>query len=555
MTRRIFSRISPRIGGALFALAVSSLSLGAVAAPTFARLSFTGPTQSTMTVSWNTTTNTTAEVKLGTVAGTYTQTVSGTTLQANAGLGYVHQVDLTGLTPDTKYYYVAGNAADGYTKEASFTTGPTESTNCGNLRFAFLADNRPDPTFGGGENWPQILGQAANHKPDFTLNGGDMVIDGDNIGQWIKFLGWTEPVAKSIPLMPVIGNHDNGPGEGNNANYNQLFALPKSTGTYGSNTEDYYFFTYGNAIFVSISTETFKGGSIPFATQAAWLDEVLTNNPKKWKFVYYHKPTYTTEALFSISHEPNEANQNAALVPIIDKHHVDVVFVSHNHWYERFHPSNCTAQSKPGSDKPCNVGATNFAGGTVHIVSGGAGAFTIPAFLCGNTSGRATCSGDHHYVLVDINDEKLTLQTWGAAPQPNKIIDGITITKPVDTLCGSGTDAGAGGAGGFAGSAGSAGADAGAPDASLGGAGGAAGGGATAGTGATAGSGTGGQATGGGGATAAGGSAAGGKSGGSSGDDGGCSCRTAGAAPTSGLGALALLGVVGLLRRRRAAKR
>ena len=74
--------------------------------------------------------------------------------------------------------------------------------------------------------------------------------------------------------MPCIGNHDNGPGEGDTANYNQIFALPRSQGTYGSGTEDYYYFTYGNAIFAVLSTETFKGGAVPFATQADWLERL-----------------------------------------------------------------------------------------------------------------------------------------------------------------------------------------------------------------------------------------------------------------------------------------
>jgi MYXO-CTERM domain-containing protein len=515
-------------------------SATAAAAPSYVRLSYTGDTETTMTVSWNTTVATGSEVKLGTSPGVYTQTVPGTSLQANAGLGYVHEATLSGLTPSTTYYYVAGNSADGYSSEASFTTGPTEDPNCGDMRFVFVADNRPDPVFGGGQNWPQILGQAATHKPAFVLNGGDMVIDGDQIGEWLTFLGYTSPVAKSIPFMSCIGNHDNGPGEGNGANYNQLFAAPVSTGPSGSNTEDYYYFTYGNAIFVSLSTETFTGGSIPFGTQAAYLDEVLTQNPKKWKFVYYHKPSYTTEAPFSISHEPNEENQNAALVAIIDKHHVDVVFTSHNHWYERFHPTNCATKGQPGSNSPCSEGPTGFATGTVYIVSGGAGAFTIPAFLCGNTPGRAACSGDHHYVLVDIDDEKLTLETWGAAPQPNVVIDSFSITKSPDATCpedpdGGVPDSGVAGASGAAGSAG-AGTGGSVADSGVGG-------------------GTGGIATGGTPSIDAstGGTATGGTTGGpktqSSGDDGGCGCRTRSSESSAGL-VLFLLGLVGALRRR-----
>ncbi|MFO0565349.1 MAG: metallophosphoesterase family protein [Polyangiaceae bacterium] len=536
------------------ALAAALLAPAALAAPKFLRLSYTDATATSMTVTWNTTANVAGEVQFGTSSGTYSKTVTATKLQANAGLGYIHEATLTGLSPGTKYFYIAGAAADGFSAESSFATGPTESSTCGNFKFAFLADNRPDPIFGGGDNWPQIMGQAGAHKPAFILNGGDLVIDGDKIDQWLALLGWTEPVAKSIPFMPAMGNHDTGPGSGDTANYNQIFALPRSQGANSSGTEDYYYFTYGNAIFVALSTDSFKGGSIPFANQAAWLDAVLTQNPKKWKFVYYHKPTYTTEVLFSISHASNEENQNAALVPVFDKHHVDVVFTSHNHWYERFEPSACATKGNPGSGNPCSVGAQNYAGGTVYLVSGGAGAFTIPAFLCGNTAGRAKCSGDHHYVLVDIQNESMKVETWGAAPQTNQVIDSITINKPGDA-CGSipdagvdsGADAGAGGSSGSTGTGGGAGA-AGSPG----------GGGADASAGGNAGTGVGGAAgissggtTSSGGSTASGGSSTGGKKASDSGDDSGCGCRTerAPSAPGLGLAALAALSLV--MRRRR----
>lgn len=412
-----------QVGRAVMAVALVGawvgLSSAAQAAPKWLRLSYTEDTSATMTVAWNTDASEQSQVKYGTSQADLTETVSGTSFQANGSLGYVHEVTLTGLSPKTQYFYVAGSDAGGFSAPQSFTTGPVQHEKCGGVKFVFLGDNRPDPTLGGGENWPQILGQSSLHQPAFVLNGGDLVIDGPEIDEWKDFLGWTETVASTIPFMPGIGNHDNGPGEGDGANYNQLFALPRSSGPNGSGTEDYYFFTYGNAIFVSLSTETYTGGTPKFGTQAAWLDEVLTNNPRKWKFVYYHKPTYTHEAFFSISHEANEADQNEAFVSVIDKHHVDVVFTSHNHWYERFEPSACGTEGKPGSSSACSVGPTNFDQGTIYFVSGGAGAFTIPGFLCGSEAGRAECSGDHHYIVVDIVNEMMKIETWGAFPQDN----------------------------------------------------------------------------------------------------------------------------------------
>ncbi|MBI3202907.1 MAG: metallophosphoesterase family protein [Myxococcales bacterium] len=522
-----------------------------VAAPEYARLSYTADPQTSMAVTWNTTTASAAEVQYGTASGAYTKTVTAKSTQANAGLGYIHEAELTGLTPSTKYFYIAGSTAGGFTTEASFTTGPAADPSCGSAKFAFLADNRPDPIFGGGDNWPQIMAQAAAHKPAFMLNGGDLVIDGDKIDQWLKLLGWTSPVAKTIPFMPSMGNHDTGPGSGDGANYNQIFALPRSTGAKGSNTEDYYFFTYANAIFVSLSTDSFKGGTIPFADQAAWLDTVLTQNPKKWKFVYFHKPIYTTKSSFSISHPPNEANQNAALVPIFDKHHVDAVLTSHNHWYERFEPSACATKGTPGSANACSVGATNFAGGTVYYVSGGAGAFTIPKLFCGSTAGRAKCSDEHHYLLVDIQNDTMKIETWGANPQPNTVIDSITIKKGTE-VCGGPPDGGVGGTGGSGGSTGGSG---GATTGGGGSSGGSAGsGGSAAGAGGSAGTAGGAPDASAGGSPGGGGSSSGGGSSGESEDDGGCGCRAAGStsAPAAWVVLSGLAFAAARRRRRRA---
>ncbi len=453
--------------GFLALLGLPATLAGEVSAePHYVRLSYTRPAHTSMTVTWHTQTNVDGEVLYGMSSGNLDQSETGVTNPAPGSMGFIHEVTLNDLDPDTTYYYRVGEATEGLSLERAFTTAIVPHQDCGEYRFLFLGDNRPDPTFGGGENYDQILLQADDHSAAFVLAGGDLVIDGDNLGQWDAFLDYTESTSGWRPFMPCLGNHDTGPGEGDGAFYNRLFALPKSTGSFGSDTEDYYYFVYGNAIIVSLSTETFEDGAIPFKKQADYLDEVLTQHPQKWKVVMYHKPSYTHEAALGISHEPNEEKQNAALTPVFDAHHVDVVVSSHNHWYERYEPSACASQGDPGSDSPCPVGDPSQ--GTVFFVSGGAGAFTIPKLLCGLPEGRAVCTDEHHYMVFDVKDSKLTINTWGAYPQNNEVIDTLVIDKPSTVECAavepgggaggegtaSGGDSSGGGQGGSIGSGG-----------------------------------------------------------------------------------------------------
>ena len=112
------------------------------------------------------------------------------------------------------------------------------------------------------------------------------------------------------------------------------------------------------------------------------------------------------------------ACDEAKLRAIRQQRPVDVVINSHNHWYERYHPTACGTAGRPGSDTPCSVGADMFADGTVHMTTGGAGAFTIPGWLCGFERGRARCSGAHHYLLFNITNEELTMEMWRSPHDP-----------------------------------------------------------------------------------------------------------------------------------------
>jgi len=432
-----------RLHRLVFALAslalVSAASTSAWAEPKWVRISVVHDPSTTMSVAWHTVDPDATKVEWGLDAASMTSSASGTSNLGPGNLGYIHEAEMTQLKPDTAYFYRVGDPAGGWSAPFTFRTAPAPHPDCGKVRFVYLGDNRPDSPLGGTNEWGSIFAEAVSEGPAFVLSGGDLVYDGKDDDQWESFLGWTGDPARYAPFMPSMGNHDDSSVVGDQAAYNRLFVLPRNSGSGSSGTEDYYFFTWGNAIFVSINTHLFKDGTIPFGNQALWLDEVLTNNPRRWKFVMMHHPIYTTDTL--LSHPPNENSQNAALVPIFDKHHVDFVLQSHNHWYERFEPSNCVSAGKPGSETPCSVGAAAFDKGTVHLTSGGAGALQI--FSCGSgLDERVKCTTDYHYVLFEIDGDKLDMQTWkttrqiwGENSSNHEVIDQLSITKAGGGTC------------------------------------------------------------------------------------------------------------------------
>ena len=413
-------------------------------------LSYSHPdTATTMTMTWST--DSVADpsaVRYG-VDGNLDDQVSGESFQGNGELGAIHVVELTGLTPDTNYTYQVGGPGE-WSATFGFRTATDEP--CTPYRFVVLGDNRPDVEWLPQIHWNPILAESVDDNPLFMLHSGDIVKDGDQTGQWRTFFESSGHFLANTPFMASIGNHDDGPGDGDGANYNQLFSYPRNSVT---QTEDYYFFTTADAIFVSLSSQTFNGGAIPFQEQADWLDQVLTDNPRPWKIVVLHHPPYTSHLAFDLgfwdfefNHGPNENGQNPALIPVFDKHHVDIVFAGHNHYYERFNPIN----AGPGPEQ--GTLSEGFHDGTVYVITGGAGAFVydeydifgvdidLISWVCGQATGSEVCSGKHHFVSVTINGPSLTYeaissaeQTFGNDPSNVELLDSFIIIKAGEGIC------------------------------------------------------------------------------------------------------------------------
>lgn len=215
----------------------------------------------------------------------------------------VHQVTLTGLKPDTRYYYAIANADAG---PCSFTTAPQKPRP---FRAAIYGDTRSHP-----EKHAEVAEAILKFRPEFVINTGDLVWDGRLWDQWDDFFKAVGPLASQIPYYSAIGNH-----ERTAANYLLFFGFPGN--------EQWYSFDYTSAHFIVLnSNEDFS----PASDQYQWLKEDLEKAQKTfaWRFVVMHHPAYSAGRYGS-----NE-DLIRDLVPLFVRYRVQAVFSGHDHNYQ-----------------------------------------------------------------------------------------------------------------------------------------------------------------------------------------------------------------------------
>jgi len=412
--------------------------------PMFVKVSFPANDPSEiMGVSWQTKGECDSKALFG-FEGAMDSSLDGTHFRANGDLMYLHEVVFRDLVPATEYLYKVGDGTN-WSSVYSFKTAP-EKLSCDEFTFVVASDSRADFDGDGATvKWANIMSEALQHdNAAFLMNGGDMVKNGEDVQEWLNFLDVTPEVKAEKPIMIVLGNHDDGPGEGDDANYNQIFQFPRNSLT---ETEDSYYFTYGNALIVSLSTSTYfhaENGAIERKEAALWLDSVLeTHRDMMWKIVFIHHVFYSSAGVSllgqRIGHEMNEMGENEHLIPIIDKHHVDMAISAHSHYYERFKPSKgYTHNDDPDKIAPNPV---DFSEGTYYVVSGGGGAVTFQDvfvdLICRNAlEGSEFCGGKNHYLKFNISANKLAMEAWATSHQltgvdesNHEMIDLLEIVK------------------------------------------------------------------------------------------------------------------------------
>ncbi len=220
-----------------------------------------------------------------------------------------HRIILKNLMSSTSYHYrVASDLDKG--EDNTFHTAVEWSE-----PFTLIAygDTRTNPA-----DHQVVVDTIIEHQPDLVLNSGDLVANGNVLGQWDTFFDTAKDLLKGTPYYPTLGNH-----ERNAQNYYDLFYLPTAGGKDG---EQWYSFDYGNAHIVCLDSDIRYS-----ADQLSWLEDDLARaaSTAQWIFVNFHHPPYS-----SSSHGSEFASMPEWL-DAFERYGVDMVFNGHDHIYER----------------------------------------------------------------------------------------------------------------------------------------------------------------------------------------------------------------------------
>jgi len=301
----------------------------------------------------------------------------------------LHFFNLTNLLPNTTYYYLINATEESYDFMniiESFHTAPALGSKAP-FRFAVLGDTRPD-IFGFSKH-TELLDLIKPRNPVFVLNVGDIVMGPTRSDHWDRFFSDIHRVAKNIPYMVSMGNHEHhewGGWADSGKTYLKYMNYPGA--------EKYYAFNYSNVCFISMDIEA---ESELTSEQLTWLNTTLTiaNNSAEinWIIVYFHVPPYS-----AISNHPIIIQK--VVQPYFVPFKVDLVFAGHHHHYERLEVN-----------------------GTPYVITGGGGA-ELEVTL-GTTPWTQFASNTYQFCDVLVQGTNLTVS---CVDYNNLIIDQLHLT-------------------------------------------------------------------------------------------------------------------------------
>jgi hypothetical protein len=319
-----------------------------------------------------------------------------------AGSVTEHRVVLTGLVPDTTYYYAVGSSNDIPIEgdpSTRFSTCP------------LAGHSRPVRLWAMGDFGSATMDAAAVRDGFSAWNGGarldawlalgdNAYPSGTDFEYTAGLFAMYPEILRRTALWPALGNHDalSSDSASLTGPYYASFSLPRAgeAGGRPSGTEAWYSFDLGD-VHVAV-LDSADSDLTPTGPMLAWLTLDLAANDLPWTVVAFHHPPYTKGSHDSDNPDDSEGRMIAMrenVLPIAEAAGVDFVLAGHSHGYERsylldghYGPSGTLVPAMVKdrrSGDPSNGGAyfkpPGPHNGTVYVVAGSGGHSVQPVGL------------------------------------------------------------------------------------------------------------------------------------------------------------------------------
>ena len=292
--------------------------------------------------------------------------VGGARRTIDGATGTTCAIAVDGLLPGTTYAYVTLAGGDLLGSEATFRTDDPSAP------FSFVAIGDHGDNISSSQ--AAVRDRMIALNPDFIVSVGDMIYsDGAAADFDPKFFTPYASLLRRVVFWPCLGNHDVRSSGGDP--WRDAFYTPANN---AAANEGYYSFDQGNAHFVVIDSNR---STSPGSSLHTFLDQDLAASHAAWKFVSFHHTIYSSGTHGSATGIRDD------LRPLFDEYAVDIVFMGHDHDYERTVPLRDDKEVSPGE-------------GTIYITTGGGGASLRTA---GRSDFTAYAESEFHVTDVTVN--------------------------------------------------------------------------------------------------------------------------------------------------------
>ncbi len=371
-----------------------------------------GQGTNTMTVCWHDIAQTGTKVKYG-IDSILNLETSGTSEMISDPYRW-HTVKLTGLQPDTRYFYRV-ESGTGESGMYSFRTLP-DSTYTAKLRFVLLSDTHATDTTMAGKvlraaraKIIELYGPDIENHVNGIFHSGDIVVSGSTPSQYSKqFFAPLSALSPNIPTMVVAGNHEiESPYFYHYLKLEDQSAFPLTSPL----NEKIWQLKTGNSLFIGLNTNIIDQYG---ETQANWFDtrlnEAENDTTIDFVFVFFHHPPFSE--LWIVGGTDYVKNR---LIPVMKKYtKVQEIHYGHTHGFER----GTITSGKPGGD--------------FRMICGGGGGGTLDPWVEGENEDYNDvhiCISNYLFQILEIDIANHSFQTSVyslgtlAKPQNSELID------------------------------------------------------------------------------------------------------------------------------------